>query len=521
MPVALDFALLCGAIEEIPYGVATTRNGEIHYANAKLERMLGADAAGIEGRRIESLFDPDTYQRVLALLRTERVFDGRISLRRVDGREVEAELYAERYTSEVAGVGGFLLVRDVSFELGALARLVDQLGGALFRVRVRDGRVEQVSPAIGPLLGLEPSAITDPAARLHELVAPGERDRLQTLYRRLTSGELPSTTATVAVRGPRGGTVLLQLVATGRRDAAGAVSHIEGVVAESSSRGSRRPAVSGPSPEARSALVTLSRVLLREASEAMRSASTEIRTGRASLETADRAAGVTAAQERPPAPSARTTTGPFEAKIGRITGVSFESRGTVQPPSPRATPSANELAAQLARAQTWLAAADELNRRVRVALAGRPARRARVGEVLSGVRSNLALLCGDDVSLTLEMEDQVIELRFDELHLALVCLGLRAHRVVGGGPLRLNVRVGASRGTAWDDLLIELSAVAIIPATTAPEPEAEPSRAAPSSGDYGSLEALVTLLHDIGGSLDADEHSPALSRSLIRLHVAR
>ena len=220
MPVALDFALLCGAIEEIPYGVATTRNGEIHYANAKLERMLGADAAGIEGRRIESLFAPDTYQRVLALLRTERVFDGRISLRRVDGREVEAELYAERYTSEVAGVGGFLLVRDVSFELGALARLVDQLGGALFRVRVRDGRVEQVSPAIGPLLGLEPSAITDPAARLHELVAPGERDRLQTLYRRLTSGELPSTTATVAVRGPRGGTVLLQLVATGRRDAA-------------------------------------------------------------------------------------------------------------------------------------------------------------------------------------------------------------------------------------------------------------------------------------------------------------
>src|SRR6186997_3073203 len=108
-PVTLDFALMRGALEEVPLGVATTRGGEILHANAALERLFGASPGELDGQPLDVLFDG----------------------------EIHAEFHVERYMSSGSGIGGFVIVRDVTFEASALGRLLERLGGAQFRVRVR------------------------------------------------------------------------------------------------------------------------------------------------------------------------------------------------------------------------------------------------------------------------------------------------------------------------------------------------------------------------------------------------
>src|SRR5262249_55401080 len=151
-----------GALEEIPFGVATTREGTILYANEALARIFGAAHGTLENKRIAQLFSKETYGRIAERLDEARVFDGRVATRGFDGRSIDVEVHIGRYGSEARGMGGFLVVRDVSVELGSLGRLVDHLGGALSRIRVGaravlpsarqgaafDGAVEMVSPSI-------------------------------------------------------------------------------------------------------------------------------------------------------------------------------------------------------------------------------------------------------------------------------------------------------------------------------------------------------------------------------------
>src|SRR5678816_729672 len=125
-PGPLDFALLRGAMEETPIGVATMRGGELLYANAAFERMLRVDPGELEGRRVRELFDDVDHAAIESDLAERRVYDGRVRVLGRHGHAIHAEVHVERYTSASADVGGFLRVRDGAFELGALGRLLDQ-----------------------------------------------------------------------------------------------------------------------------------------------------------------------------------------------------------------------------------------------------------------------------------------------------------------------------------------------------------------------------------------------------------
>ncbi len=242
VPLAsLDFALLRGALEEIPFGVATTRSGEILYANAALERIYGAPSGGFEHKHVAVLFDQETFLRISSLLDEKRVFDGRIKAYGIDGRLVDAEVHAEWYSSEALGIGGFLVFRDVSLELGALGRLVDQLGGALFRLRTADGSLEYVSPSVAKLTGIEPATCIEHPVLLTNLVSAEERERVLFLFKRVAAGEIASATAQVSLRRPDGRTRVLHIRATGRRDTAGTVRHIDGVVTDAMREGKAAP----------------------------------------------------------------------------------------------------------------------------------------------------------------------------------------------------------------------------------------------------------------------------------------
>src|SRR5262249_23848294 len=149
-----------------------------------------------------------------------------------DGRSIDVEVHIEQYTSEVQSVGGFFVVRDVSLELGALGRLVDHIGGALFRVRVADGAIELLSPAIGKLTRVDAATCSQHPALLTALVSTEERERVMFLYRRLARGEIPMASAQVSLRRQDGAVRVLQIRATGRRDTGGVVRHIDGVVSD-------------------------------------------------------------------------------------------------------------------------------------------------------------------------------------------------------------------------------------------------------------------------------------------------
>ena len=409
VPLAsLDFALLRGALEEIPFGVATTRSGEILYANAALERIYGAPPGGFEHKHVALLFDPQTFLRVSHLLDEKRVFDGRIKATGVDGRPVDAEVHAEWYSSEALGIGGFLVFRDVSLELGALGRLVDQLGGALFRLRTADSSLEYVSPSVAKLTGIESAMCIEHPVLLTNLVSAEERERVIFLFKRVAAGEIVSATAQVSLRRPDGRMRVLHIRATGRRDTAGVVRHIDGVVTDASreAEGGGFALEPPPSHTARvtarrrdaanlaPSVMELSQELLREASQHLHS-------------------------------------------LGRAIGIAQLEIGAAI----ESVPQLGALSDRLDVMARSFAAATSINRRVRHALTGGGAS-APLGDVLEGVRATLAPVIGDGV-ITVEPGDagtMLLDHRVDELALAITHLALRAFRFAGSGGLRLAAR---------------------------------------------------------------------------------
>ena len=409
VPLAsLDFALLRGALEEIPFGVATTRSGEILYANAALERIYGAVPGGFERKHVAVLFDQETFLHISNMLDEKRVFDGRIKSYGIDGRLVDAEVHAEWYTSEALGIGGFLVFRDVSLELGALGRLVDQLGGALFRLRTADGSLEYVSPSVAKLTGIEPATCIEHPVLLTNLVSAEERERVLFLFKRVAAGEIASATAQVSLRRPDGRIRVLHIRATGRRDTAGMVRHIDGVVTDAAREGEGGAFALEPAPMSHlrtpprrrdgvnlaPSVMELSQELLREASQHLHS-------------------------------------------LGRAIGIAQLEIGAATEMNPQLGMLSDRLDV-MARA---FAAATSINRRVRLALSGGGAS-APLGDVLEGVRATLAPVIGDGV-IAVEASDaatMLLDHRVDELALALTHLALRAFRFAGSGGLRLGAR---------------------------------------------------------------------------------
>lgn len=412
-PASLDFALLRGALEEISLGVATTRSGEILYANAALERLYGAARGGLEQKHVRVLFDPGTFLRISEQLDEHRVFDGRVHTRGLDGREIDAEVHAEWYSSEALGIGGFLVFRDVTLELGALSRIVDQLGGVLFRIRVDDGTLEFVSPAVARLTGIEPITCTEHPVLLTNLVTADERERVAFLYKRLVSGEISTASAQVSIRRPDGRMRVLQLRATGRKDTGGRVRHLDGVVTEGSREGlgldaPYMPQAHEPAPAQRPrrrdsagmapAVMEIAQELLREASQHLH--------------------------------GLNRTLGQAQSDLTRPGG-----NGAVD---------ADELSDRLDEMSRSLAAASAINRRVRRAMAGATPS-ATLADLLDQTRTALGRVIGAS-ALTLDTGDAasvLIEQRVDEMILALLYLGLRAFRLVGSGTLKIEARKAA------------------------------------------------------------------------------
>ena len=409
VPLAsLDFALLRGSLEEIPFGVATTRSGEILYANAALERIYGAPPGGLERKHVAVLFDPETFLHISHQLDEARVFDGRIKAQGLDGGAVDAEVHAEWYSSEELGIGGFLVFRDVSLELGALGRLVDQLGGVLFRIRVASAAIEFVSPSVHKLTGIEAATCMEHPVLLTNLVSSEDRERVVFLFKRIAAGEIVSATAQVSLRRLDGRTRVLHLRATGRRDTSGVVRDIEGVATDGSREIESTYAQFEPPPShTRSApprrrdganlapsVMELSQELLREASQHLHS-------------------------------------------LGRAIGIAQLEIGAVV----EASPQLDALTDRLDVMARSFAAATSINRRVRHALSGGGAS-APLGDVLEGIRATLTPVLGDGV-ITVDTSDAssvLLDHRVDELALALTHLALRAFRFAGSGALRLSAR---------------------------------------------------------------------------------
>ncbi len=407
-PASLDFALLRGALEEISFGVATTRSGQILYANAALERLYGAERGGLEQKHVRLLFDQETFLRVSDQLDEQRIFDGRIHTQGLDGRPVDAEVHAEWYSSEALGIGGFLVFRDVSLELGALSRIVDQLGGVLFRIRTEDGSLEFVSPAVAKLTGIEPLTCTQHPVLLTNLVSADERERVAFLYKRLVSGEISTASAQVSLRRPDGRMRVLQLRATGRKDTGGRVRHLDGVVTEGSREGPETPyalppeGLSARPPPRRKDNAGVASAVMEIAQEMLREASQHLH-------------------------GLNRTLGQAQSDLTR--------------PSTAGAVDAGEMSDRLDEMSRALAAAGALNRRVRRAMAGATPS-ATLADLLDQARATLGRVIGSS-ALTVDLGDAasvLIEQRVDEMILALIYLGLRAFRLVGSGTLKIEAR---------------------------------------------------------------------------------
>ncbi len=500
VPLAsLDFALLRGALEEIPFGVATTRSGEILYANAALERIYGAPSGGFEHKHVALLFDPDTFLRVSHMLDEKRVFDGRIKATGVDGRLVDAEVHAEWYSSEALGIGGFLVFRDVSLELGALGRLVDQLGGALFRLRTADASLEYVSPSVSKLTGIEAVTCVEHPVLLTNLVTAEERERVVFLFKRVAVGEIVSATAQVSLRRPDGRTRVLHIRATGRRDTAGVVRHIDGVVTDASreadgagyslepppSHTARVPVRRRDAANLAPSVMELSQELLREAAQHLHS-------------------------------------------LGRAIGIAQLEIGAAID----STPQLGALSDRLDVMARSFAAATSINRRVRHALTGGGAS-SPLGDVLEGVRATLAPVIGDGV-ITVDAGDAgsiLLDHRIDELALALTHLALRAFRFAGSGGLRLaarriaplppdprlRARIALSPPETHDTLITLMGTAPPDSAIHGDNISAELLAVPRRDESDQAFAAVKTILAAVGGSIEVDDVTFDEATTTIRL----
>jgi PAS domain S-box-containing protein len=412
-PASLDFALLRGALEEIPLGVATTRSGQILYANGALERLFGTSQGGLEQKHVAALFDQETFLRISNQLDDSRVFDGRVRTQSFDGRPIDAEVHVEWYMSEALGIGGFLVFRDVSLELGALGRLIDQLGGVLFQIRLEGGVLEYISPAVGQLTGIDAATCTEHAVLLTNLVSAEERERVAFLYRRVAEGAILTASTQVSLRRPDGRSRFLHIRATGRRDTSGTISHIDGVVtdvsreAQEAASAAQSDTASGlttrPPPRRRAAPGAVAPAVMELAQELLRETSQHLHT------------------------------------LGRAIGLAQLELGT--PGDVASEVASAELADRLDFMARSFAAASSLTRRVRHALAGL-ASSAPFGDMLEHVRTTLAPVIGDSV-ITVNAGDAatvLLEQRVDEMSLVITYLALRAFRYAGSGTLQIEAR---------------------------------------------------------------------------------
>jgi PAS domain-containing protein len=490
-PRTLDFALLRGAIEEIPFGVATIRGDDISYANGALERTFGAPPGGLEQKALASLFADETFAEIDRALREARAFDGRVRGKGLDGRAFDAEVHVERYVSQSSGTGGFLVARDVTLELGALGRLVDLMGGAIFRWRIEArpskprtsksktpprSLLEYVSPSIARLVGLEPDACVAHPELLEKFVATEEKDRLGFLYRRLAHGDVPTITAQVSVVLSDGRSKLLAVRATGRRDTSGAVRHIEGVVTEAvaplvgatavppsedspSTSHPPKPKTDIPADGFVEALLEMGEHLLREVDQHHQTLGREVRLLRGTM------AG-------DPSDLARDATGRLE----RITAAAGGAMG--------------------------------LTRRVRRAMR-RAATNTTVGDLVDSLRSSLSPCFGEaplTATVVPEARDILLKVRVDELTLALLHVSLRAFRLAGAGSLRIHALLVEGER----DLAFEL---------TARGPMAEPHDGESThDAEVAELgESAQAIVGSLGGTAQAALAGPGEIRVLLHL----
>lgn len=495
----LDFALLRGAIEEIPLGVATTRGTDIVYANGALERIYCVAPGALEKQPVSSLFGKSEMQGILAALDKKRVYDGRIRTNAFDGRAVDAEVHVERYRSESAGVGGFLVVRDVSMELGALGRLVDQLGGALFRLRVHGGALEFVSPSILALTGLAPEACVGHPELLSKLIRPEERERLSFMYRRLAHGDVPTASAQVILRRADGTEKLLHLRATGRKDTTGVVTHVEGVVTEAAgvpktkhdadaepvtSKPTRHDGAASSKPrsgrepppgEFSSAVMDISAELLRESDQQHQALAREMRLLRGQL---------------------------------------AHPAGAGSP-----GPAAQELANRLERMTASIHASSALNRRVRRALRG-GAGQVTVHDLLENVRAALAPSFGEaplTITRAADASPIVLDRHVDAITLVLIHLAFRAFRLVGSGSLWIEATVSHDR-----ELVFEIAGRSPVGETTVTnEVSSDVFGTVPHPTDVNRAEeAARTLLLAVGGTVECEEANLQMLRSIVRIRLS-
>jgi PAS domain S-box-containing protein len=504
-PGTLDFALLRGALEEIPFGVATTRGETILYANDALTRIFGMPQGALENRSVASLFDSATYLRISRRLEDDRVFDGRVRTQTIDGRPLDGELHVEWYSGGGGSAGGFLVLRDVSTELSSLGRLVDQLGGATFRIRVGDpgrpGRagapfdIEFVSPGIDRLTGIDASTIAQRPVQLTAMVSADERERLIFLYRRIVRGELPSATAQVSLRRLDGTRRVIQIRATGRRDTAGVVRGIDGVVTDAVREAElRAEAAAGvqvvAAPPARDAvapsLMELSHEMLREASQQVHALTREIRGMRTML---------------------RTQGGSMPAEVRE------------------------ELTRRLDNMTAAASSAASLNRGARRALTGTSTMGATLGEVLENVRNTLTPVVGERLLSVQagETESVLIEDHVDELGTALIYLGLRAFRFSGSGSLRITAvrSAGADSVRGWsrsprpaeDMVTIEIMGSAPPEISETPtDISSDMLRTIPRPAETDlAYQAACTLVGVAGGSIESDDATFTTARSVVKL----
>lgn len=469
-PAALDLALLRGAMEEIPLGVATMRDDQILYANQALERIFGAVSGGLEGRRLDELFDAAMTMTIQAFLDNRRVYDGRVHGRTLDQRELDAELHVERYQSG-GGVGGFLLMRDVSHEMSALARLVSELGGVLVRVRVDETAIEHVSPSIAGLVGIEARTLMADPSCLRSLASEADQQRVAQAYQRLARGEAETESVTLAIRVDARSTIPATLYGTGRRDTSGVVRHVDGAVVPLGSR--YAPSMSAPPAteqftgvSAMMALCDAAGDLLREAAQLSTSAAADLRTLRGAVVSA--------------IPDGDT---------------------------------ARKILDGLDRMNTALSASNAINRRVRRALDTRVSR-SPVRDVLDTLRVTLAPLVGDGLEIDPgQVGDEEIDNRVDEVTLGLMQLVLYALRASPGARVVVCATRSAERPR---EIVIEIGTRG--EARSARTSDVPMGTRRPESDKV--LTTAATLLSTAGCMLETDDRTDGRRCTRVRLLAA-
>jgi PAS domain S-box-containing protein len=491
-----------GALEEIPFGVATMRGDVVLYANEPLTRLFGTSSGGLENRPLAKLFAPASYAEISRSLAETRIFDGRVIILGEGGREASLEVHIEQYSSEAQGTGGFLVARDTALETGALGRLVEQLGGALFRIRVSDGALESVSPSIARLTGLDAAKAMARPVLLAMLVSSEERERVAFLYRRMAKGELQSANAQVSLRRSEGATRLVQLRVTVRRDTGGAVRHIDGVVIEASrDPEAAQHALDAPRAEgavdrdrdpASRAVMDLTYEMLREASQHLNLLFREIRSIRNAL----------------------------------------RAHAPVLPADVVA-----ELTARLDAVSASAGATGALNRGVRHALA-RATLGATLAEILESVRATLGPAVGD-AAVRIDLGDAgalVLPERCDELTLALTHLALRAFRFAGSGTLRITARRTPAPALAFDPRAVVRAARrapdrehALLEILGEAPPDLVASAMEISSDMLRTVsrpdevdlayQAAQSILMAAGGAIESDDATFSTARTVVRLRA--